>query len=559
MQKGDLQWDPLPLDCQQLVPETDAQDLCTVSMEKRIREQETWRLQKTLQDVLFRFQDWLWNAETMAISPNSLQVSYASSKKELQKFEALQRQVSDKLLPLEALNRQYHQLVRRGSICPQLKSRVQEVNQRWDALKAQAAAVYKRLKYFVSQWEEFESERETLQLWLMELDLRLTDVEHFSGGTSLEKMIQLQAFQEDVQANAERVDHLLVHGERLIQKSHPEDAEILEEELRDLSCFCQEVFRRVFRFRRRLVSMRLVFEDEWVSDRDSDLESDCFSVDSLQLDNGEAGQPHSPLDPLSQSTPKKVLLQHHKRAAPNIARTMDLEWDPSVDVGGSTSHDEEDSSYYSAITGKAFSWEELVGPKQPQNQTLKKRSCGHPVEPMGFDPKRIESWLGQSCQEKRRIQVDTVEQDAGICMPIPPPAMGQFPVPSPTTRHRTKQQKPQQRTKKKAKPLLISPPGLISKEKQLDSQPAEIAITTKKGCDPPSQPWLNIPIQSQQLPKILLIWNRLMIFFFLTFLLVFFFWAKPSSLSLSEPTCLQANGYAKSFHLMLKYNGPPPT
>ncbi|KAH0631582.1 hypothetical protein JD844_005980 [Phrynosoma platyrhinos] len=415
MQKVDLPWDPLPLDCQPLMPETDAQDLCTVSVEKRIREDETWRLQKTLQDLLFRFQDWLRSAEAMASSPNSSQPSYASSKKELQKFEALQRQVSDKLLPLEALNRQYHQLVRRGTICPQLRSRVQE--------------------HFVTQWEEFESKRETLQLWLMELDLRLTDV----------------------------------------------------------------------------------FEDEWVSDRDSDLESDCFSVDSLQLDDGDVGQPHSPLDPLCQSTPKKALLQHHKRTAPNIGRTMDLEWDPSVDVG-----------------------------------------VDHLEEP--HRKGRSSRWMSSFLPLRYGSQEDFM--DAGICIPIPPSAKGKFPVPSPITGHRAKQHKPQQRTKKKAKPALISPPGLvsngqISKEKQLDFQTAEIAITTKKGCDPPS--WLNLPFQSQQLPKSLPIWNRLMIFFLLALLLVFLFWANPSSLSLSEPTCLQANGYAKSFHLMLKYNGPPPT
>lgn len=47
-------------------------------------------------------------------------------------------------------------------------------------------------QYFVGQREEFEWERETVQVWLTELDLRLTDVEHFSGGSSLEKMMELQ-------------------------------------------------------------------------------------------------------------------------------------------------------------------------------------------------------------------------------------------------------------------------------------------------------------------------------------------------------------------------------
>lgn len=59
-------------------------------------------------------------------------------------------------------------------------------------------------------------------------------------------------------SNAERVDWLLVAGERLIQRSESRDAVLLEEELQDLVCYCQEVFRRVSCFLRRLVSTRLV-------------------------------------------------------------------------------------------------------------------------------------------------------------------------------------------------------------------------------------------------------------------------------------------------------------
>uniref|UniRef100_A0A8D0DPQ8 Uncharacterized protein n=1 Tax=Salvator merianae TaxID=96440 RepID=A0A8D0DPQ8_SALMN len=360
MQSLRLSWG-FPLDCWdnqrcsgpasrggKVVPATSSFDLCTASLEKRIREEQAWRLQKTFQDLLFRFEDWLWAAERVAASANSAQVSYANSKKELQRFEVLRKQVSDKLLPLESLNRQFGQLAQSRCHGLQLGPTIREVNQRWEELQRRTAAIYKRLKHFVDQREDFELERETIQVWLMDLDLRLTEVEHFSGGTSLEKMTQLQAFQQDVQANADRVDHLLVRGEGLIQRSQPEDAEVLEEELQDLSCFCQEIFRRVFRFRRRLISMRLVFEDEWFSDRESDPDSDCFTEASLELDD------EYNTGPIGQSTPKKALLQR-QRPRSRVKGTADLEWDPSVDIGGSTSHDdEEDSSYYSAITGVAL-------------------------------------------------------------------------------------------------------------------------------------------------------------------------------------------------------------
>ncbi|KAL8219913.1 UNVERIFIED_CONTAM: hypothetical protein K2H54_036170 [Gekko kuhli] len=590
----------------QLVPEAAVCSVCTVSVEQRIRAEQTWRQQKTFQDLLFRFQDWLWAAEVTAASANSSQVSYANSKKELQRFEVLQKQVLEKLMPLEDLNRQYRQLVRSGGIVLPLRSVVQEVNRRWDDLQRRAAAVYKRLKYFVSQREEFESERETIRVWLTELDLRLTDMEHFSGGTSLEKIIQLQAFQQDVQSNAERVDHLLVLGECLIQKSQPEDAEVLEEELQDLSCFCQEVFRRVFRFRRRLVSMRLVFENEWLSDRESDVES---------LD-GDVDSPPPALAPMRHSTPKKSP-QRNKCLAGNLGATVDLEWDPSVDVGGSTSHDEEDSSYYSAITGvgqgeepsrKCRNSRQMCRPlprcssqedssvqsvfleeselhncsltdqrtKEVQNghsrepplwhleegESLQPSSLplgkgtGRQTEPVGFDPERIESWLGQTRREKLGMQLET-RKVAGAFGDIPLPAKGfQFPVESPRRGQEAEWRKPQQQIKKKFRAAPIPQARQICKRKQTDSCSGEIAVTIEKGYKLP-QP-LGASAQSQKLPRIPTVLNRLVLS--TVGLLVFLLLASACVLSLVDPSCLRTNGYTRSFHLVLKYiNGPPPT
>lgn len=441
--------------------------VCTASVEKRIRTEQACRLHERVLDSLSRFQDWLRAAELWAASPASSQVPFAVAKEELKKFEVLQRQIQEKLHHLESLNRQYRQLVQANGISLQgrLRAAVQESNQRWDNLQKRAAAILKRLKYFVSQREEFEWERETVQVWLTELDLRLTDVEHFSGGSSLEKMMELQEFQEAVRSNAERLDWLLVSGERLIQRSEPQDAEILEEELQELSCYCQEVFWRVSRFRRRLVSMRLVFEDEWLSDRDTDVESDCFTDVSPEPEGEARGPP--PAVWIYQSTPHKALCcrrRHPFGAA--CGGSLDLEWDPSVDVGGSTSHDEEDSSYCSAITGVGqweepgrrcscqlgmpASWpagcgrgsghEDLNGETQAQlgfqdgpclslatrrkveivwggSGNAPQRGSRHPPglalrdeacrqrETVGFDPGRIESWLGQTCVEQGKLEV----------------------------------------------------------------------------------------------------------------------------------------------------------
>lgn len=44
----------------------------------------------------------------------------------------------------------------------------------------------------MSQREEFEGQREEMAVWLADMDLRLTEVEHFSGRDTCDKMWELQ-------------------------------------------------------------------------------------------------------------------------------------------------------------------------------------------------------------------------------------------------------------------------------------------------------------------------------------------------------------------------------
>lgn len=143
------------------------------------------------------------------------------------------------------------------------------------------------VQHLTSQREDFEGSREGILAWLTELDLQLTDVEHFSDGDAEDKMRQLkvargrrpppglspppppppklsasvlvaQEFQHEITLNADKMDALIVFGENLIQKSAPPDAVLIEDELQELHSYCQEVFGRAARFHRRLLHRRLV-------------------------------------------------------------------------------------------------------------------------------------------------------------------------------------------------------------------------------------------------------------------------------------------------------------
>lgn len=65
--------------------------------------------------------------------------------------------------------------------------------------------------------------------------------------------------------NTSKIEQLIGSGLHLIQKSEPEDAIILEEELEEFRSYCQEVFGRVARFHQRLTSWHPVRTNEVVS------------------------------------------------------------------------------------------------------------------------------------------------------------------------------------------------------------------------------------------------------------------------------------------------------
>lgn len=61
-----------------------------------------------------------------------------------------------------------------------------------------------------------------------------------------------QSFRKEITLNTERIDGLIVFGEGLIQKSSPQDAALIEDQLEELHTYCQEVFSRLVRFHQRL-------------------------------------------------------------------------------------------------------------------------------------------------------------------------------------------------------------------------------------------------------------------------------------------------------------------
>ncbi|KAM6311325.1 nesprin-2 [Aegotheles albertisi] len=328
-------------------------NICAMSMERRMKIEETWRLWQRFLEDYSRFEDWLKSSELVAAKPNSSEVLYTHAKEELKKFEAFQRQIHERLTQLELINKQYRRLARenRTDSASKLKQMVHEGNQRWDNLQKRVAAILRRLKHFTNRRDEFEATRESILVWLTEMDLQLTNVEHFSKSNFDDKMRQLNGFQQEITLNTNKIDQLIVFGEQLIQKSEPLDATLIEDELEELHRYCQEVFGRVARFHQRLTSRHPGLDDEKeTSENETDPEDSRENQGDPWHKKSISEGPSSPQSLCHLMPPA----QGHERSGcetPVSVDSIPLEWDHTGDVGGSSSHeDEEEATYYSALS-----------------------------------------------------------------------------------------------------------------------------------------------------------------------------------------------------------------
>ncbi|XP_059691375.1 nesprin-1-like isoform X2 [Gavia stellata] len=310
-------------------------NICAMSMERRLKIEETWRLWQKFLDDYSRFEDWLQTSEKTAAFPSSSGVLYTVAKEELKKFEAFQRQVHESLTQLELINKQYRRLARENrtdSDCS-LKQMVHEGNQRWDNLQKRVTSILRRLKHFIGQREEFETVRDSILVWLTEMDLQLTNIEHFSECDVQAKIKQLKAFQQEISLNNNKIEQIIVQGEQLIEKSEPMDAAVIEEELDELRRYCQEVFGRVERYHKKLIRLPLTDDEHDLSDREVDLDESADLSDIHWHDKSADSvlSPH-PSSNISLPLSQPVRSERSGRDTPASVDSIPLEWDHDYDL-----------------------------------------------------------------------------------------------------------------------------------------------------------------------------------------------------------------------------------
>ncbi|XP_070652505.1 nesprin-1 isoform X4 [Bos indicus] len=395
-------------------------NICAMSMERRLKIEETWRLWQKFLDDFSHFEDWLKISERTAAFPSSSGVLYTVAKEELKKFEAFQRQVHESLTQLELINKQYRRLARenRTDAAGSLKQTVHKGNQRWDNLQKRVTSILRRLKHFIGQREEFETARDSILVWLTEMDLQLTNIEHFSECDVQAKIKQLKAFQQEISLNHNKIEQIIAQGEQLIEKSEPLDAAVIEEELDELRRYCQEVFGRVERYHKKLIRLPLPDDEHDLSDRELELDEAGTLSDLHWRDTSTDGV----LSPQPSSNPSLSLAQPLRsersgRDTPASVDSIPLEWDHDYDLSRDLesamsrtlpSEDEEgpeDKDFY--LRG-AVGLSDVVIPESPEAYVKLTESA---IRNSSGDPGALESQIQQlgKALDDSRFQMQQTE------------------------------------------------------------------------------------------------------------------------------------------------------
>ncbi|XP_051966325.1 nesprin-2-like [Xyrauchen texanus] len=580
-----------------------SQDISS-SLESCVKLERRWILWYELIKEHSCLDDWLQLAEKIAASPNTSHVLYVTAKEELQKYESLRAEARIRLTQLDSLTQRSQILVGlfRGAVGTWLVEMTKDCGQRWDQLSNTVDTVCRRLRHFVCQREDFEAQREEMAVWLADMDLRLTEVEHFSGKDTCFKMHQLQGFQEAVGESAGRLNNLLQRGEELIQRSEPADAQAIESQLQDLLLHCTRVFQGLGCLHTRLLSMRLVFEEDWGAP-DSGCPSESVLEDDCLVDHATGTRPQASLHQISQDH-------------------LVLEWDPSGDIGSSMSHDDAESSYFSAAgvscteeldkhplrrrvyispvesmhpvnaaigikqTGTERSLEHSAPPQMPVpvGRACKPQYPGQfktstpetrPLEPGTFDLERISAWLGQSHQIcSKAVQTKHVPQPCSSFSSLASREVEEEGVEyqENVLPKRCPHQQQAQHTCSYTRPSMSCDLQHYTYKRHQDPQRLQERpcfhdslkgnTCTKSCCDTckpkastgnssHSGPWHFGPLKLSEMRMA----SAALLVILCALLLAVVIWTFISH----DTPCHWSNTLTRSFHLALHYNGPPPT
>ncbi|XP_014668311.1 PREDICTED: nesprin-1-like isoform X2 [Priapulus caudatus] len=230
-------------------------NICAMSMDRRLRVEESSRGWQKIMEDHDMFNAWLTEMESKARSHETAYIEHTRVKDLLVEFEALQKNIQENYSQVEYINKQYRKLARDGATdsAGQLRALVDNVNRRYDTLLLRSVCVLRRLhRSQTVRDDEFEVRTDSLLAWLGDIDLQLTNIEHFSETEVTLKRKQIKKIQREVDERLSEVDQLDAAGLYLMQRCHGNDAVTVQGVLDELHRYLDDVLAKLASFQQTL-------------------------------------------------------------------------------------------------------------------------------------------------------------------------------------------------------------------------------------------------------------------------------------------------------------------
>ncbi|CAL4185172.1 unnamed protein product [Meganyctiphanes norvegica] len=158
----------------------------TRSDERKTFIKKTGKMWDELESIHKPFVQWLMSVENRVAGVNATAafLSYADLSQTAAHIYQLQKDIHDHTLNYEKLNQKYRLLARpygkdnRLDQENEIREMVKSANSRFHKVSHQVTIVLRRLRYSAKLYEEFDTKREYLTIWLTELTKQLTKYEH---------------------------------------------------------------------------------------------------------------------------------------------------------------------------------------------------------------------------------------------------------------------------------------------------------------------------------------------------------------------------------------------
>ncbi|UJR37453.1 hypothetical protein I4U23_030156 [Adineta vaga] len=178
-------------------------------------------------------------------------------KNEYKTLENFKRTLEDDEKDIQQLKTNYSDIIREhptADTSEEFRIKLKELETRWELLNNCVQETIKNLKYMLTVHGDFQLTQDTLTLWLTDLDVVLTNLEHLSEASSNEKIRQLDDMEKEIREKQTKIEHVRTCANYLLSKTV--DAKGLTVNMNELTKFCQQLndlIKRINKLKKKLM------------------------------------------------------------------------------------------------------------------------------------------------------------------------------------------------------------------------------------------------------------------------------------------------------------------